>query len=212
LADELIGQTELLITPLPSPLTAPLGFLGVSLQSDGSLVPIIEVSAIADILLQAIEEQPTAVQTAFAPELSEITSNPTFAPKPEATAHLTRTILVVDDAALMRRRLESSLTTHGYSVVTCADGQEAWNWLQTHPAPALMLTDLEMPNMDGFTLIDRARQAGITIPMVVVSSRLAEEWSKEAKRLGATDYLTKGFTTQQLVDKVKHLLSQAVAI
>lgn len=70
----------------------------------------------------------------------------------------------------------------------------------------MVITDIEMPNMDGFTLIDRARQAGITIPMVVVSSRLAQEWSKEAKRLGATDYLTKGFSTLELINKVKSLL------
>jgi chemotaxis protein histidine kinase CheA len=212
LADELIGQTELLITPLPSPLTAPLGFLGVSLQSDGSLVPIVEVSAIAELLLQPVEQRPTAIYPSIGSQTSDSRG---YAPpilEPEAGVHLTRTILVVDDAALMRRRLEASLTTYGYSVVTCADGQEAWNWLQTHPVPAMVLTDLEMPNMDGFTLIARARQAGLTIPMVVVSSRLAEEWNKEAKRLGATDYLTKGFTTQQLIDKVKQLLSQTVAV
>jgi CheY-like chemotaxis protein len=112
----------------------------------------------------------------------------------------------VDDAALMRRRIEASLAAYGYTIITCADGQEAWNWLQSHTAPAMVITDIEMPNMDGFTLIDKARQAGITIPMVVVSSRLAEEWSKEAQRLGATDYLTKGFTTQELVNKVKSLI------
>jgi CheY-like chemotaxis protein len=201
-----------LITPLPSPLTAPLGFLGVSLQSDGSLVPIVEVSAIAELLLQPVEQRPTAIYPSIGSQTSDSRG---YAPpilEPEAGVHLTRTILVVDDAALMRRRLEASLTTYGYSVVTCADGQEAWNWLQTHPVPAMVLTDLEMPNMDGFTLIARARQAGLTIPMVVVSSRLAEEWNKEAKRLGATDYLTKGFTTQQLIDKVKQLLSQTVAV
>jgi chemotaxis protein histidine kinase CheA/ActR/RegA family two-component response regulator len=212
LADELIGQTELLITPLPSPLAAPLGFLGVSLQSDGSLVPIVEVSAIAELLLQPVEQQPTAIHPSVRSETNDRSGYAPPVPESDAVVHLTRTILVVDDAALMRRRLEASLTAYGYSVVTCADGQEAWNWLQTHPVPAMVLTDLEMPNMDGFTLIDRARQAGITIPMVVVSSRLAEEWNKEAKRLGATDYLTKGFTTQQLIDKVKQLLSQTVAV
>jgi DNA-binding response OmpR family regulator len=106
----------------------------------------------------------------------------------------------------MRRRIEASLTAYGYTVNTCADGQEAWNWLSTHPTPAMVITDIEMPHIDGFTLIDRARQAGITIPFVVVSSRLAENWSKEARRLGATDYLTKGFSTYELINKVKSLL------
>lgn len=199
LADDLVGQAELLITPLPSPLTAPIGLVGVSLQVDGSLVPVIEPVALAETLLR-----PSAA-TVVVPAMPTVTPASPELP-PEESERLTRTILVVDDAALMRRRLEASLTAYGYQVTTCADGQEAWNWLQTHPTPAMVITDIEMPNMDGFTLIDRCRQAGITIPMLVVSSRLAEEWSKEARRLGATDYLTKGFSTTDLINKVKILL------
>jgi chemotaxis protein histidine kinase CheA/CheY-like chemotaxis protein len=200
LVDDLIGQTELLITPVPSPLEAPLGLLGVSLQNDGSLVPVIDAAMLAEVLSQPQVVQSTqlgvTVPVTFAPE----------PPQPESQRHSNRTILVVDDAALMRRRIEVSLAAHGYTIVTCVDGLDAWNWLQIHPTPAMVITDVEMPNMDGFTLIDRARQSGLTMPMLVVSSRLAEEWSKEANRLGATDYLTKGFTTQELVNKVKSLL------
>jgi chemosensory pili system protein ChpA (sensor histidine kinase/response regulator) len=64
-----------------------------------------------------------------------------------------------------------------------------------------------MPQMDGFTLIDRCRQAGMTMPILVISSRLAEEWSRETSRLGATDYLTKGFATADLVNKVSSLIA-----
>jgi chemotaxis protein histidine kinase CheA/CheY-like chemotaxis protein len=198
LADDLVGQTELLITSLPSPMETPLGVLGVSLQTDGSLVPVIDASRLAEIL-----SQPQTAQSTL-PDPS-VTTHPEL-PEIERLPQSNRTILVVDDAALMRRRIEVSLAAYGYTIVTCADGQEAWNWLQNHTAPAMVITDIEMPNMDGFTLIDKARQFGITIPMVVVSSRLAEEWSKEAQRLGATDYITKGFTTQELVSKVKSLL------
>ena len=62
----------------------------------------------------------------------------------------------------MRRRIEASLTAYGHTTHTCADGREAWSWLQANPSPPLVITDIEMPNMDGFTLIDRCRQAGIT--------------------------------------------------
>jgi CheY-like chemotaxis protein len=118
----------------------------------------------------------------------------------------------VDDAALMRRRIEASLTAYGYSTHTCTDGQEAWNWLQVHPQPDLIITDIEMPNMDGFTLIERCRSHGITVPILVVSSRLSEEWSNEAHRLGATDYLTKGFSTVELLKKVNSLCQQNLSI
>jgi CheY-like chemotaxis protein len=72
-----------------------------------------------------------------------------------------------------------------------------------------VITDVEMPNMDGFTLIDRCRQAGITIPILVVSSRLSEDWGQEARRLGANAYLNKGFSTSELMDKVYQLLAGA---
>jgi chemotaxis protein histidine kinase CheA len=202
LADELLEQTELLIMPLPAPLVAPIGLLGLSLQPDGSLIPVLEATALAERLLQnsmpALE--PEAIQpTAIDDEISSTSM-------PGRSAKLNQTILVVDDAALMRRRMEASLTASGYIVHTCNDGLEAWNWLKTHPMPALVITDIEMPNMDGFTLISQCRQAEIDIPILVVSSRLAEEWQKEARRLGATDYLTKGFSTADLVNTVQTLM------
>ncbi|MBW4621901.1 MAG: response regulator [Cyanosarcina radialis HA8281-LM2] len=209
LADELLGQTELLIESLPSPLVPPTGLMGLSLQPDGSLIPVVEATILAEYLLTS----PTAssIPAAMPMTTAAVAEAPQPLPavdEPEAKerGQSSQTILVVDDAALMRRRLESSLNTYGYATHTCADGQEAWNWLQNNPLPALMLTDIEMPVMDGFTLIDRCRQAGIDIPILVISSRIAEEWSKEAKRLGATDYLTKGFSTADLLVKVKSLL------
>jgi chemosensory pili system protein ChpA (sensor histidine kinase/response regulator) len=72
----------------------------------------------------------------------------------------------------------------------------------------MMITDIEMPMMDGFTLISKCRESGINIPIMVSSSRLSEEWGKEARRVGATDYLTKGFTTPELLEKVKMYINQ----
>ncbi|HEY9627891.1 MAG TPA: response regulator [Coleofasciculaceae cyanobacterium] len=190
LADELLEQSELIINPLPTPLVAPNGLIGVSLQKNSCLIPVLEALPLVEHLLSP----PTALSNSA--NLESITSRDT-AP----------TLLIVDDAALMRRRLESSLNAYGYITHACVDGQEAWNWLQTHPHPNLIITDIEMPNMDGFTLIDRCRSQGIPVPILVVSSRLSEEWSDETSRLGATDYLTKGFSTIELIKKVDSLLN-----
>ena len=192
LADDLLEQSELLIEPLPSPLIAPVGLMGVTLQTDGRSIAVLEPASLAAHLwMNSIADGERAVVSSF--ELEEI-----FVDLPAAS----RTILVVDDAALVRRRVEASLTANGYTVETCRDGLEAWAWLSSHPVPALLITDIEMPGMDGFTLIDRCRQAGMKLPALVISSRLSEEWSNEARRVGATDYLTKGFTTPELLSKV----------
>ena len=195
LADELLEQSELIINTIPLPLAAPNGLIGVSLQANGALVPVLEARTLVEQLLTA--PVPTTEATAIAPS----------DPNGWHEDYLTQSILIVDDAALMRRRLEASLNSNGYLTHTCADGQEAWHWLQANPHPNLVITDIEMPNMDGFTLVDRCRQAGLDVPILVVSSRLSEEWFDEARRLGANDYLTKGFSTVDLLKKVNALLS-----
>lgn len=195
LADELVAQAELIINPIPQPLVVPNGLLGVSLQANGALVPVLEPRALAEQLLASPVVR--SVTAAIAPT----DANDWAADYPA------QSVLIVDDAALMRRRLEASLNSNGYRTHTCVDGQDAWQWLQANPHPNLVITDIEMPNMDGFTLIDRCRQSGIQVPILVVSSRLSEEWFDEASRLGATDYLTKGFSTVDLLKKVSALLN-----
>lgn len=191
IADTLMGQSDLLVNPIPSPLVAPIGLIGMSLMPDGKLIPVIDALSFVEVFFSSGLE----------PIATDSLDNSSF-----LDSSSDRQILVVDDAALMRRRIESSLSPQGYEVTTCDDGMEAWQWLQRHRQPALLITDIEMPNMDGFTLIDRCRQAGFAMPILVISSRLAEEWSRETSRLGATDYLTKGFSTTELVNKVSSLI------
>ncbi len=186
IADDLIEQSELLINPLPNPLVPPPGMLGVSLQPDGNLISVLD---------------PTAIMTVLKSQSVNSDSAPV-----NAVARV-NTILVVDDAALIRRRLAGSLTNVGFAVQSCSDGLEALQWLENNEPPALMITDVEMPNMDGLTLIDRCRKAGIQIPILVLSSRLSEDWGKEAQRVGANEFLNKGFTTDELLSTIERLLA-----
>ena len=199
IADDLIGQAKLLIDPLPSPLIPPVGLLGVSLQPDGRLISILDPIALSAAI------SVTAIDLALDSDARSTQAATLEIAKPSAP-----TILIVDDAAMIRRRFEASLTTYGFITHTCNDGLEALNWLQSNPTPDLLITDVEMPNMDGFTLIDRLRQAKMELPILVVSSRASEEWGKEARRLGATDYLNKGFATSEMIHKVNSLLGLLV--
>lgn len=196
-AEELVGQEDLPIELLPAPLHAPAGLLGMSLQTDGSLIPVLDPIGLQEALQRA---------SRAGVSLRTEASDPDAIAPPIARKSDTKQVLVVDDAALMRRRIEATLTASGYTAIPLTDGQEAWNWLQENPEPELVITDIEMPNMDGFTLIERARQAGITCPMLVVSSRLLEEWGREANRVGASGYLTKGFSSPELLQTVSDLI------
>jgi len=191
IADALVGQSDLVVNSIPYPLTPPIGLVGVSLMPNGKLIPVIDTISLTEAL---ITKKKTDIQA-----IAELAGD---TKRTRASCQ----ILVVDDAALMRRRIEGSLTAQGYEVRTCSDGLEAFEWMQANEPPLLLITDIEMPRMDGLTLIDRCRQVGYTMPILVVSSRLAEEWSRETSRLGATDFLTKGFTTPELLNKVAELL------
>ena len=200
--DDLVEELDLLISPLPSPLVAPIGMMGMSTLPTGDVIPVIEAGAIAKTMINPDTE---SLSVPFFDEGKDDQAT-------HADTENSNLILVVDDAALLRRRLEVSLINYGYEVHCCRDGLEAWNWLQENPSPGLMITDIEMPQMDGLTLVDRCRQSGRTFPIMVSSSRLAEEWSKEAQRVGATDYLTKGFSTQELIERVSGLISKTVSL
>ncbi|AFY95803.1 response regulator [Chamaesiphon minutus] len=215
IADDLIGQSQLLINPLPSPLVAPAGLLGVSLQSDGRLISILDPIALTAKLAIAANRDLDAGAIALGLAQDNVAKHESVTPSvpnlPSGDNATIPTILIVDDAALIRRRFEASLSIAGFVTHTCNDGLEALNWLQSNPLPDLMITDVEMPNMDGFTLIDRLRQANIALPILVVSSRSSEEWRKEARRLGANDYLNKGFSTAEMLQKVNSLLGSVVS-
>jgi chemosensory pili system protein ChpA (sensor histidine kinase/response regulator) len=205
LADEPIGQLDLLVTPLPSPLIAPRSWMGVSLQSDGTLMPVLEMTGLS------LPERPAAnpVTASLPPQQMPTTpssSGDRDLSQLEVRTEVAPTVLIADDAALVRRRIAASLTACGYITCTCCDGREAWLWLQQHPSPDLMIVDIEMPQMNGLTLIEHCRKAGINTPILVISSRLSAEWHREAQRFGATDYLPKGFSTPELIGRVGALL------
>ncbi len=203
LVDDLEAEMDLLINPIPSPIIPPKGLMGMSLLPSGQMIPVVEANVVATTILAPTND--------FSLE-AEASQDQFLTPLFDASGSTSNLILVVDDAALLRRRLEVSLVNYGYEVQTCRDGLEAWKWLQANPKPVLMITDIEMPQMDGFTLVNHCRQADMTFPILVSSSRLSEEWQKEARRVGANEYLTKGFSTAELIQQVTALIEGAKAL
>jgi two-component system KDP operon response regulator KdpE len=110
-------------------------------------------------------------------------------------------ILVVDDERQITRVLRGSLESHGYDVAIAQDGVEA---LRTYEqfAPHLVITDLSMPNMDGVELTRALRQRGQT-PIIVLSVREQDQHKVNALDSGADDYMTKPFSTPELLARVR---------
>ena len=125
---------------------------------------------------------------------------------PPALANVTA--LVVDDSAAMRTQLLSALTPLGVTSVEAHDGADAWRKLASGPVD-IIITDINMPVMDGLKLIALVRAGGPhqQTPVVVVSAEQGDGDRDRAFRLGANDYLAKPVHAQQVVDVITELLA-----
>src|SRR5215468_994270 len=117
-------------------------------------------------------------------------------------------ILVIDDETQITRVLKTTLSSNGYEVKTAADGQsgyEALSWL-----PDLIITDLSMPSMSGVELCRAVRERSQT-PIIVLSVRGEEKSKIEALDAGADDYVTKPFSVNELLARVRANLRRVAA-
>jgi two-component system KDP operon response regulator KdpE len=115
-----------------------------------------------------------------------------------------RNILVVDDEAQITRVLKTSLSAQGYGIRTASDGMQALLEMKTWP-PDLIITDLRMPNMDGLELCRQVRSES-RIPIIVLSVKGEEAIKVEALDAGADDYITKPFSINELLARVRAAL------
>jgi len=118
-------------------------------------------------------------------------------------------ILVVDDEPQITRVLKTTLSSHGYGTRTAADGEEALQMMKEW-SPDLLITDLRMPNMDGLELCRRVR-ANSQIPIIILSVRGEEKIKVQALDAGADDYVTKPFSTNELLARVRAALRRSSA-
>ncbi|WP_336979923.1 response regulator transcription factor [Altererythrobacter fulvus] len=118
-------------------------------------------------------------------------------------------ILVVDDEPQIRRLLATGLTRAGYRLVEAGNAKEAVSALQIDK-PDLVLLDLGLPDRDGLELVPVIKGAGIAV--VVVSARDATDQKVTALDLGADDYVTKPFDTEEVLARVRTALRHRLAV
>src|SRR5271154_330343 len=118
-------------------------------------------------------------------------------------------ILVVDDEPQITRVLKTTLSSQGYGVRTASDGEEALHMLKEW-TPDLVITDLRMPNLGGLELCRQIR-AKSRIPIIVLSVKGEERIKVEALDAGADDYVTKPFSVNELLARVRAALRRASA-
>jgi two-component system chemotaxis response regulator CheY len=119
---------------------------------------------------------------------------------------MAKVILTVDDSASVRQMVKFTLSDAGYTVIEAVDGKDA---LAKLAKPVnLVITDLNMPNLDGIGLIRsvRANPACKGIPIIMLTTESQEARKLEGKAAGATGWIVKPFATQQLLAVVRRVL------
>ena len=126
---------------------------------------------------------------------------------------MSKSILVVDDSSSMRQLLGATLRSAGYQVIEASDGQEALDYARKNPVD-LVLTDVNMPHMDGISLIAQLRTLNhyYLTPLLLLTTETSPERKVDGKQAGATGWITKPFSPQQLISTLERVLGSDRAV
>jgi two-component system chemotaxis sensor kinase CheA len=185
--DEVLGDEEVLVKPLASPLRRVRHVAGATVLGAGQVVPVLNV---ADLMKSA---QLMPLRQAGSPD---------DASEPAAS------LLVAEDSITSRLLLKGLLEAAGFRVATAADGVEAFEQLQEHDFD-LLVSDVEMPRLDGLALTARVRgdKRLARLPVVLVTALESNEDRARGVEAGADAYIVKrGFDQRSLLDAIRRLL------
>ena len=208
--DEVLGNQEVVVKNLGPQLSRLPGLAGMSVLASGAVVLIYNPVALATVYGDQVRAASAGVSM-----LAE-TDSPD-APKAPTSSMLSGPsqvplILVVDDSITVRRVTQRLLQREGYRVSLAADGLQALERLQEE-RPTVVLSDIEMPRMDGFDLARniRADSALRDLPIIMITSRIAEKHREHAMELGVNHYLGKPYSDEELLSLIQHYARLAAA-
>ena len=190
--DEVIGNQEAVMKPIGAQLARVPGIVGATVTGDGSIMLIINpVQLVARAILTigttaAVVNERASIESVLAKYR----------------------VMVVDDSLTMRKVLSRLLEREGFDVIVAKDGIDAMQLL-LDVTPDAILTDIEMPRMDGFALARNIRDDKRTAktPLIMISSRTADKHQNLAKDIGVDAFFGKPVQEQELVDKLIELLT-----
>ncbi|MDX2271678.1 MAG: response regulator [Cyanobacteriota bacterium] len=190
--DGLIGERQLILKPFDDTIPVPPYVAGCTILGTGDVVPVV---------------LPYHFQVSTQPR------GQTADPQP-LVSQQSRTILIAEDSVATRRAVEKILSQAGYITIACRDGQEALDELrQRQGSVDMVLTDIEMPRLSGFDLLQsiRAHSEWYALPVALLTSRTGERYQQRALSLGANAYLNKPVDAKLLLQKVETLFPETVA-
>jgi len=195
LVDEARDDFEVVERALPRHLRRHL-VRGASLLPDGQVLLLLDIPELIGRLLSGVARAPRALPT-----------RPAERPAPAATQ-----VLIVDDSISIRHVLAQALSRAGFEVATARDGVDALRAM-VRGVPQVIVLDLEMPQMDGFTFLEALRELpeAASTRVIILTSRASEAHRERARALGVADYLVKPCPPELLLAKLRPLVGGTVA-
>lgn len=197
--DEVLGNQEVVIKNLGPQLMQVPGLAGISLLASGDVALIYNPVALANRYGHAAQQRAhdvVAAQQVVVEQQVKVPQAPL--------------VMVVDDSLTVRRVTQRMLEREGYRVLLAKDGLDAMERLAGDELPAMVLSDIEMPRMDGFDLVRnlRADKRLASLPVIMITSRIAQKHRDYAQQLGVDDYLGKPYDEEHLLGLIARYTSQ----
>ncbi|MDB5820379.1 MAG: hybrid sensor histidine kinase/response regulator, partial [Rhizobacter sp.] len=210
--DEVFGNQEVVVKNLGPQLARLPGLVGITLLASGSPAMIYNPVALATLYGELARAQTLAsLQRPSTSEGSHPQAVPMQSHQPLPTEQVKPLVLVVDDSLTVRRVTQRLLVREGYRVTVAKDGLDALEKL-AEERPAVILSDIEMPRMDGFDLVRnlRADPALAGLPVIMITSRIATKHRDYATELGVDHYLGKPYSEEELLALIGRYTAGAV--
>ncbi len=185
--DEIFDTRDIVTKPLSKFIPNILGLLGSTILGDGSVTTVIDI---VELLKNSNMSDRTFIESK---KLEKSQDSLPFA-------------LIVEDSISTRKSLEQFMKDLGFAVNTAKDGVEAINQILLH-TPSIVLTDLEMPRMNGLELSNhlRSNEKTASIPIIMITSKSSDKHVKEAERIGVSAYITKPYDDEELLECMNSL-------
>lgn len=184
LLDKILDSREFVVKPFSRFIPKMTGLLGSTIIGDGSVVSVLDLLDVVNIKDKKLVHKHTRARK-------------------ESSDHDNQVALIVEDAISTRKSLAQFMTDLGFVVLTAKDGVEAIDKIQQQ-LPSIIITDLEMPRMNGLELTDHLRSNVETkdTPIIMITSRATDKHKQEAIRIGVTEYMTKPYDEDLLLSMV----------
>ncbi|MDQ4121199.1 MAG: Hpt domain-containing protein [Acidobacteriota bacterium] len=192
--DRTLDAREVVIKPFDSLLRRVRGLLGATVLGDGSVVPILDLF---DLINRRDEKE--FIQKTITEEKTSVFKSGRLS------------VMIVDDSTSVRRVMTNLIAKTGWQAIAAKDGIEALEMLQNSAQmPDVILSDVEMPRMDGYEFVAALAQQNALkqIPVVMITSRAGEKHRRKALEMGVAEYITKPYQDTLLLETIKKLSLQ----